>query len=673
MKPINVILVAILIFSGVPSKAQNPADAKYGKVAVTDFANKVYKIDSAASAVILADKGELSYVSSNKDGRLAVQFKRFTRIHILNKKGYDAATAYFILYKNEELKEVKESLKGITYNLENGAIVETKLKKENIFEENMDKNRTRIKYTLPNVVEGSIIDVEYVTTSDFMTQLPDWYFQSVDYPTLYSTLIAEIPNYFQFVFLPQGYTKAAPPTYKLVERQYNFKFGGASTGATERESVSTQAATYQWVKTNVPRLKEERFVTSLNNHVDKIAFQIQTINWTGNNPKPYLTSYQKLSAELLNDDKFAGDIKRNNNWINNEIEAIIDKEKDPLKKAKAIYTYIKTKFYCNENYGLFMRKNLKDVFKARAGNVTEINMLLIALLKHEGLACDPVILSTRSHGYTNYYYPLIDKFNYTICRLNVDNTEYFLDASNPNLGFGKLPVRCYNGHARVVNEDNPADVYFYSDSLVERKVTVALTEITPNKSINTSITTTMGYYESLNTREELSQTGVAAFKNTLIKNLGSDFTVTDFVIDSLRNNEQPVELSYQTAQAMGDADILYISPMMGQGYSKNPFQSENRFYPVEMPYQMNETFVLSLVIPEGYTVEELPKSTRVIFNEDEGVFDYIIQKSEEMIDMRCTIKINKTFFAPEDYNTLRDFFTNIVNKQAEQIVLKKKK
>jgi hypothetical protein len=78
-------------------------------------------------------------------------------------------------------------------------------------------------------------------------------------------------------------------------------------------------------------------------------------------------------------------------------------------------------------------------------------------------------------------------------------------------------------------------------------------------------------------------------------------------------------------------------------------------------------------IPNGYTVEELPKSARVALNETQGFFEYLIQKGETGIQMRSHIRLNKANFTPDEYNVLRDFFAYVVKKQSEQIVFKKKK
>jgi hypothetical protein len=98
-----------------------------------------------------------------------------------------------------------------------------------------------------------------------------------------------------------------------------------------------------------------------------------------------------------------------------------------------------------------------------------------------------------------------------------------------------------------------------------------------------------------------------------------------------------------------------------------------RHYPVEMPYMIDETYILTMDIPEGFIIDEIPKSTRVMYNETEGMFEYLVQKGETNLQMRVRLRLNKAFFPTEEYNTLRDFFAFVVKKESEQIVFKKKK
>jgi len=117
--------------------------------------------------------------------------------------------------------------------------------------------------------------------------------------------------------------------------------------------------------------------------------------------------------------------------------------------------------------------------------------------------------------------------------------------------------------------------------------------------------------------------------------------------------------------------MLYFNPFFGDVLRENPFHAADRKYPVEMTHTTDDLYLLNLEIPAGYVVEELPKSARVAFNGDQGQFEYMVAKQDNLIQMRCHIKLNRANFPADDYASLRDFYGYIVKKENEQIVLKK--
>jgi Domain of Unknown Function with PDB structure (DUF3858) len=121
-----------------------------------------------------------------------------------------------------------------------------------------------------------------------------------------------------------------------------------------------------------------------------------------------------------------------------------------------------------------------------------------------------------------------------------------------------------------------------------------------------------------------------------------------------------------------EEDLLYINPVLIQEYKENPFSSVVRRYPVEMPYRIDETYILNLEIPEGYVVDEIPKSAKVGLGDGEGYFEYLISATGGTIQLRTRVVLQKVTFPPDEYDGLRDFFGFVVKKQSEQIVLKKK-
>jgi hypothetical protein len=216
-------------------------------------------------------------------------------------------------------------------------------------------------------------------------------------------------------------------------------------------------------------------------------------------------------------------------------------------------------------------------------------------------------------------------------------------------------------------------VNFAPDSLKETKNTSVLIINDEKGFPSGSYESTLGYFESLDLREKLRKETEKEFFKDLQTSYGSDLEIENGVLDSLAKLEMPVKIHYDfNMKSPSKENVIYFNPMLSERLRENPFKAAERKYPVEMPWTMDELYTFNMEIPEGYTVEELPKSARVAYNENEGLFEYLIQNSAGSVQLRCRIKLNKATFSPEEYNTLRDFFAFIVKKQNEQIVFKKK-
>ncbi|NJN35145.1 MAG: hypothetical protein HC817_13715, partial [Saprospiraceae bacterium] len=129
-----------------------------------------------------------------------------------------------------------------------------------------------------------------------------------------------------------------------------------------------------------------------------------------------------------------------------------------------------------------------------------------------------------------------------------------------------------------------------------------------------TINTTYTAYSAVDQREIYAgkDDGVNKIKY-LNKNL-PDWSIKELTVENLDDAEKPLKetitLSIENAAQIND-ERIYLKPTLQSGWEKNPFVSEKRAYPVEMPYPINDLYSLILTIPEGYSVEELPKNTRL--------------------------------------------------------------
>ncbi|HMK20195.1 MAG TPA: transglutaminase domain-containing protein [Chitinophagaceae bacterium] len=663
------ILSVALVLLLSNSHAQDKSPVKFGKISAEDFKTSVYSVDSNAAAVVIADIGT-STITGNVKGWFSIEFKHFKRIHILKKSSYELADVAIELYTNGRSEEELQGLKAYTYNLENGKIVETKLEKSGVFQDKLSKNHLTKKFTFPAIKEGSIIEYEYTIHSDFIFNLQPWQFQG-SYPRLWSEYNVSIPEFLYYVFLSQGNQYNSSKTTKDKHEKFRVIDGGGA-GASETYEFEADVTDYRMVMKNVPALKEESFTSTLDNHIAKIDFQLAAYRQPLV-PRDYMGNWMDVTKELLKDENFGLQLSRDNGWISDELKIAMNGASSDPEKAKNIYSYLQNNFTCTSYGRLYTDQPLKNILKEKKGSEVEINLLLVAMLRKAGLPADPLMLSTKSHGYALSVYPIMDKFNYVVCRTAIGGKTFYLDASRPRLGFGRLTWECYNGHARVINPE-ATSLEFSSDSLNEKKTTSLMLFSDEKGEISGRMQQIPGYYESYSLRSRIKEKGVEELFKDIKKDFGTDADISNTRIDSVEKYDQPLQLNYDVKLNLEKDDIIYLNPMFGEGYKENPFKSATRTYPVEMPYAFDEVFVLTTDVPAGYEVDELPKSIKVNFDEEgKSFFEYIISQSGGVISFRSRIKLTRSYYLPDEYEILREFFNLIVSKHSEQIVFKKKK
>lgn len=670
MKQALLLASLLLALSTFAQKGGEKSKVKFGNVAASDFQPKFYPVDSNASAVIIADIGSTA-IEGNYKGDFSVIFKNYRRARIINKNGYDIADVQIPLYSNGSNEETIESIKAVTYNLENGKVVETKLDvKGGIFTDRISKHTKVAKFTFPNVKEGSIIEYEYKTKSDFILNLQPWAFQG-NYPRLWSEYNVGVPYFYNYVVLTQGSQNFAVKTQDSHRDNFTV-VDSHSAGAAERASFTSEVIDYRWVMKDVPALKEESFTSTLRNHISKVEFQLSAYR-EPYTPQMVLESWPAAAKKMLEDEDFGYQVGRDNPWLNDVMDDATGKATTQLDKAKNIYTWVRDHFTCTDHSRLYLSQPLKNTLRNKNGAESDINMVLTLMLAKAGLDAHPAVLSTRSNGYSHPVYPLLDRLNYVVAAVNIDTTSYLLDASEPRMGFGKLDYELYNGRVRILDFGaTPVDLY--SEMLRESSLTSVFTTIDDKGELKGSFRKTPGYYESYRIRNKIAKSGNDAVITSFKKALGNDATISAAAIDSVAKYEEPVAVGFDFIVPEDNNDIIYVSPMFGENYKENPFKSAERLYPVEMPYSIDETYIFQMEIPQNYEIDELPKQAVVKLDDTgDAIFEYRISTTGNTLLMRTRVWLRRTYYAPEDYPGLRAFFDLIVKKEAEQIVLKKKK
>jgi hypothetical protein len=624
--------------------------AKFGEIPMEDMQMKSYAPDSSAAAVMLINYGE-AYVNVMPT-TVNLTYERHVRIKILNKNGLDWATTAVPLMKFGPDEEKVSNLKASTFNLVDGKIVETKMEKNAVFKEKFNKNTNLYKFTLPNVREGSVIDISYKIISDFYYIFPNWQFQ-FKIPVRHCEYWAMMPTMFTYEKYMQGYLGV----------DYNVKRTG--TGNLEVNAN-------HWLMKNVPAFKEEPFMTSEKDYVSKINFALSYYQFPGEPVHEILGTWAKLNQTLLERDGFGGTIK-GSGFLKKEVEAITAGITDPTEKIKAIYNFMTQNFTWDGTEDFEADSELKKIYEQRKGTSGDLNLIMASMLRKADIQVDPVVLSTRDHGFVREQFPMERQFNYVVCLLRLpENKTMWLDATGKYLPMNVLPKKCLNGSGFVISEKNSGWISLESKTKA-RTVVSADFVLAATGELKGKINYIRDGYDAHNMRNAYHYEGEENYvKQALAK---KSWSVEKTTFEGLKDPNVTAKEVHDVVisdHATVSADVIYINPFVTSQLESNPFVIEKRTYPVDFGTRTEKTYMLKLLLPEGYQVDELPQGKLLSLPDNAGRFLYNIVQNGNTITLTSSFQINKSLFVQDEYPYLKEFYSQVIAKQAEQIVLKKK-
>ncbi len=664
-------LIKLSLILAIVTTASAQKKVKFGKVTQAELEKTASLIDPEAHAEILYDKGDSHFEYSDQNGFQFV-FERHQRIKIYAKEGYDYATVRIPFYQaNVNAREKVGVIKAYTYNLEDGKVVKTKVANSDIFEEQLNKYWYVKKFAFPAVKEGTVIEYTYSIVSDFIQNLREWEFQS-DIPTVYTQYDVSILEYYNYQKISQGYVNfSINETNSKVENfQYKWRSEVGIGGQVDKGvgTITSNSETYRWAAENVPAVKEEPYMTSIEDYKAKIGFQLISYRYPNSTLKIVAGSYEDFNENLINADYF-GDYLHKTNFLR-ETVASITNGKSPYEQQLAIYSYVKNNFNWNGFTGIYP-KNPKETFKEKEGNVAAINFLLTMMMKEAGFNSDPVLLGTRDHGRPHPIYPNREKLNYLLCFVETEEGGVLLDATRKSLPFGMITENCHNGKGYKISSTTPGWVPLQSAYKNSQTVQAKLV-VQETGEISGDITISSEGNVGRAKRKLILNDGEEKYFNAIDENLldwklsetsieGTDDIYSDLTSKFKVNNEDNI-----------DSDIIYIPALLYGAYDENPFKSELRTQPVDFPSGFSRRYMMELSIPDNYEVEEMPDPTVFQLPDRAAVFQFSCTVVNGKINIASVFQLKKTFYLPEEYAYIRQFYDLMINKQAEQIVLKKK-
>ena len=652
-------------------------DYDFGDVSKEELQEKFNPSDSSASATYLY-KNRRTYFDYIKGLGFELKTEIHERIKIYNKDGFDYATKQLNLYKNGNTKESISPIKAFTYNLENGKIVEEKLSKKGMFNSETNKYFNKVKFTMPNIKPGSVIEYKYQITSPFWSNIDELVFQH-DIPIKKLESNIEIPEYFNFRINTKGYLTVNPTTDSKTEyirfvnktRNQGSGYSASSTTTFNTSEVSYSTKISKYEIENVPALKNEPYVNSINNYRSSIKYELSYTKFPYSQIEYYTTTWEDVVETIFKSSNFGDELDRTG-YYEDDIDNIVSSISDPERRMSLIFDFVKSKVKWNGYYGKYTDDGVKKSFKEGVGNVAEINLMLTSMLRYAGLKAHPVLVSTRGHGIS--LFPTREGYNYVVTYVKLpDGNVVLLDATNKYSVPNVLPLRALNWQGRVIAEHGSSELIDLYPSVASKNTITMMAKLDSEGGVEGMIRSVKTNHKALDFRERYVEANKEEFLEKL-ENKYNGLEVSDYAVKNDVDLSKPVMESYnffKENQADIIGDKIYFSPLFFLRTAENPFKLEKREFPVDFGYPSSTTYRVIVTIPEGYKMESMPEPSAMALPDNLGEFKYNISGKGNSIQLIISTKINSSIITPLYYDALKEYFNKFIEKEAEQIVLTK--
>jgi hypothetical protein len=654
--------IALLVLCAASSAFGQDHGFPFGNPGYAEFDFKVYAADTSAQAVVLDEFGE-AYIDLETLDK--VIFKHHIRIKILKPQGLKYADYSIALYNNNKGKEeLLRSVKASSFNLRS-SITETKLENSKVFTEKYSKNLTVKKFALPDVRVGTILEIAYEIESPFLFNFRTWKFQE-EIPKRRSEFWATYPANYEYNVVLKGFQKLDKNESKLIK-------DCVGTRSTLGTTPAADCAQFKYAMNNIPAFVDEDFMVARSNYMSSINYELATVRHFTGQVNKITQEWKDAEQEMRQDTRFGTQLKKGKDIA----EGLgVDDADAPatLPRAKKIYEAHKAWYQWNGEYGMLTEQGIRKAFDERKGNVADINLALVAVLRHQGFAADPVILSTRANGFVTEVHPVLSDFNYVVARVRIGETYYLLDATDDYLTFGMIPERCINGKGRVMTDKESA--------WIDLKPTEKSRQVT-------LISLTLGKDGKLTGKVQNSYAGYAAMEQR--KRIRSYANENEYVTEVA---EKVLKAADVKAHKLTDVDSLYkplsevfdievdgfadeqtrhhvLAPFIADRWDANPFKSPQRLYPVDFGIPIDETIIINLDLPPGVTITDLPQKVGLALPNAGGRFLFDARYTENRLTLQSNLIIARTIYSSEEYHYLKELFNSVVSAQNANIVLQR--
>ncbi len=512
-------------------------------------------------------------------------------------------------------------------------------------------NRYRIlEFEMPNVQPGDIIEYKYRIERRYIEELPDIYL-SHRVPTRNATVYFKNADFIR---------------YDVVDENVEFDL------RYEEERVDTSSVplvfTYSrpdpvyiqiWSATDIPAVDASVYISSVDDIRAKLRFQISEF---GLPRQPLENSWEFVAAQIL----------RNNNPYSfleqyaflEETGMKIREETGSSEAAQdSIFKYVNELAQFNGQNTVFAESGIHHVLQGEPASQSEINMVLLGILRGSGIKAHPIYLSGREFGRINKSFPSLFQFNRMMVQTEINGKSYFLDATYPNSIPNLIPVESYNEQGMILTESEYEWVDITPDRSIFNIDIEVDAELTRNGTLRGSLSAQTSGYPSQQIRQKLSaqipardivaETFFDVYEDAI-------FDESFIEVDSTDRDNIRLSTNFEIPNyAITFSEGIEFRPMIVGYLFNNPFESTERRVPITLDAPEMLSIRYNISLPSGFLFDVTGDTYSTALRGASLFEEYFTEGNT--IEYTFDVEITRKEFPADVYSQLRRIYERWVS------------
>jgi hypothetical protein len=487
-------ILLMMIISSVPAMAgfREKLPIHWDKISPSEFSVVPEGRDSAAVAIVLCDFGNIEITNRTF-------YTRHTRIKILKEAGLHYASVE-IPYQTKNRHDVFYELKAHTLIMENGKIIDYKVLPGQIEDIKINDQWSKKKFTFPNASPGVIVEFQYTIASLDFEKLDTWYFQR-EIPTLWSELRFQVPSPFIYLVSFENNRQLAQDEEIVYGQKLQWLYDTQAWNSrldlvrSNYLLFNTFENRYKvWAMNNVKKKIVMKNLPGLSASFEgqPVAYNYPQVRFdlfesSGNLPRTFrplvitthkdyetrgewelmhdqfaltgfvqfrLKTWEQFNANLLENERFGQYLIKNARGAKLN-DSIAGESASKQELMNAIFNYVHNNYNWNGQFSLYASQDFNRFIGTQTGSSAEINLMLVNLLRKNGIKSDPLLIRTSDMGMPEKMYPVKGQFNHVIALAEIDGASYLLDATSSSSDLNKLNKLDMGTQGWIVREENP--------------------------------------------------------------------------------------------------------------------------------------------------------------------------------------------------------------------------